>query len=199
MSTAYNLWYPDLAPAIGFAAILHSNQTRKGTSIPYISHLLAVAAIVLEHGGDRDEVLAAVLHDSIEDQAESYPGGACALRAEIQKCFGRAVLAIVEGCTDADTYPKPSWRERKERYIAHLSSASPSVRLVSCADKLHNARCIAADYRVLGDDLFTRFTAGKEGTLWYYRKLADAFMELGPGRLAEELGRVVCEFGAQRR
>lgn len=107
--------------------------------------------------------------------------------------FGSGVLEIVEGCSDSTGSPKPPWKERKERYIAHLDEASPSIRLVSCADKLHNTRAIVSDVRILGDALFKRFTGGKDGTMWYYRSLADSFLKLGPDRLAEELDRTVLE------
>src|SRR5918911_197645 len=145
-----------------YASQLHAEQTRKGTTIPYIAHLMAVTAIVLENGGNEDEAIAALLHDSIEDQ------GGEATRQEIRRRFGETVVEIVNGCTDAEVIPKPPWRARKEAYIAHLIHASPSVRLVSAADKLHNARAILADYRVLGESLWKRFNGGKEGTLWYY-------------------------------
>lgn len=147
----------------------------------------------MEHGGNRDEAIAAPLHDSIEDQSDDYPGGANQLRTDIQEKFGPVVLEIVEGCTDADTVPKPPWRERKERYISHLLEASASTRLVSCADKLHNARAILSDFHVAGDALWGRFTGGKSGTLWYYRSLADTFLRIGPKRLAGDLNRTVSE------
>ena len=184
-------FHPDFGTALAFATRLHEHQVRKGTDIPYISHLIRVAGIVLEAGGNRDEAIAALLHDAIEDQGADYPGGVEALRADIGSQFGAQVLEIVEGCTDADVEPKPPWRERKEAYIAHLEQASPSVLLVSCADKLHNARAILSDYRVIGEDLWGRFNGGKGGSLWYYRSLADVFTRLGPSRLAGELDRVV--------
>src|SRR6266480_7081738 len=130
--------------AITFATQLHAKQLRKGTTIPYIAHLLAVTALVLENGGSEDEAIAALLHDAIEDQ------GGAATREEIRRRFGNMVVAIVDGCTDAEVVPKPPWRGRKEAYISHLRQASPAVRLISAADKLHNARTILADYRVLG-------------------------------------------------
>ena len=173
--------------ALVYAAELHRSQLRKGTPIPYVSHLLAVASIVLEHGGDEHEAIAALLHDAIED------AGGDAARQEIRIRFGERVVAIVEGCTDAETVPKPPWRERKEAYIAHLAEASPSVLLVSAADKLHNARSVAADYRVLGEELWSRFNGGRAGTLWYYRALAKQFSELAPSRLSQELSREVDE------
>jgi len=174
--------------ALVFASRLHVHQVRKGTTIPYVSHLLAVAGLVLENGASEDEAIAALLHDAVEDQ-----GGAAA-REEIRRRFGDSVAQIVDGCTDADVIPKPSWRERKEKYIAHIRAASPSVRLVSAADKLHNARAILADYRVMGEVLWDRFNGGKDGTLWYYRSLVDTFREVsGSTPLVKELGRVVSE------
>ena len=127
--------------ALGFAVDLHRHQFRKGGELPYIGHLLGVCSIALENGADEDEAIAALLHDSIEDQADSF-GGSDKLRAHLRTEFGEKVQAVVEGCTDAETIPKPPWRERKERYIAHLADASDSVLLVSAADKLHNARAI---------------------------------------------------------
>jgi (p)ppGpp synthase/HD superfamily hydrolase len=173
--------------ALAYASRLQAGQTRKGTDIPYVSHLLAVAAIVLEHGGDEDEAIAALLHDAVEDQ------GGAPTREEIRRRFGDRVTEIVEGCTDAEVVPKPPWRERKERYVARLRDASPSVRLVSCADKLHNARSILADYWTCGDELWERFRGGREGTLWYYRALVGAFREHGPSPLVDELERTVVE------
>jgi (p)ppGpp synthase/HD superfamily hydrolase len=171
--------------ALLYASRLHKDQVRKGTSIPYITHLLAVASIVGENGGTEDEVVAALLHDAPEDQ-----GGEATLR-EIRARFGDEVAEIVDGCTDTYEDPKPLWRERKERYLAHLASASDSVRLVSSADKLHNARTVLSDYRLLGEDLWTRFNGKREGTLWYYRAIVDTLPGKGP--IVEELDRVVTE------
>ncbi|MBP1749484.1 MAG: metal dependent phosphohydrolase [Deltaproteobacteria bacterium] len=173
--------------ALIYAAKLHARQIRKGSEVPYIAHLIGVASIALEYGADEDEAIAALLHDAIEDQ-----GGAEA-REEIKKRFGEKVVTIVEGCTDADVKPKPPWRQRKETYIAHIKDASPSVHLVSCSDKLHNARTILKDYRMHGDKLWERFKGGKEGTLWYYRSLSDIFQTVYPSPLTEELERVVSE------
>ena len=185
------VFHADFERALAFATRLHRGQTRKQTDIPYISHLISVAGLVLEWGGNRDEAVAALLHDSIEDQGTRYPGGVAALKHAIAAEFGTAVLEIVEGCTDSETDPKPPWRERKETYLRRLDRASEGVRLVSCADKLHNARSIVADLRIVGGALFERFTGGKEGTLWYYRSLADAFLRGGPRIPAVELERTV--------
>lgn len=173
--------------ALVLAARLHGGQVRKGTSIPYISHLLAVTAIALEYGATEDEAIAALLHDAIEDA-----GGAVA-REEIRRRFGDGVVEIVDGCTDAEVVPKPPWRERKEAYIAHVAHASHSVRLVSMADKLHNAQSTLRDYRTIGEELWYRFRGGRDGTLWYYRALVSAFRQAGASPLLEELDRVVTE------
>ncbi len=155
--------------ALAFAAELHAQQQRKGSGVPYVAHLLGVTSIALEYGANEDEAIAALLHDAIEDQ------GGVATGAEIRRRFGDAVATIVEGCTDAHSIPKPPWRERKELYLAHLPSASPSVLLVSASDKLHNSRSILQDYRAIGETVWDRFKGGKTGTLWYYRALVEAF------------------------
>jgi (p)ppGpp synthase/HD superfamily hydrolase len=175
------------AEAFAYAAALHAGQVRKGASVPYLSHLMSVSALVLEDGGDEDEAIAGLLHDAVEDQ-----GGKPTL-SEIRRRFGAKVARIVEGCTDSDTVPKPPWRERKELYVAHMRHADPDVRRVSSADKLHNARSILADHRRIGDEVWSYFTASKVDTLWYYRSLIDAFRESGGGRLVEELELVVSE------
>ncbi len=173
--------------ALTFAVRLHGGQVRKGTTIPYVSHLLAVASIALEYGAGEDEAIAALLHDAAEDQ-----GGEATLD-EIRSRFGDAVAEIVQSCTDAWTIPKPPWRKRKEAHIAHLQEASAPVRLVSAADKLHNARSILSDYRAQGASLWLRFRGGREGTLWYYRALVEVLRASGPHALVEELNRVVSE------
>lgn len=178
--------------ALIFASELHVKQTRKGGDIPYVSHLLAVASLVLEHGGNEDEVIAALLHDAIEDQAINYCGSAPALRLDIRQKFGDAVAEIVDGCTEQKSL-EIEWRQRKERYIAHISKASLSIRLVSAADKLHNARSVLSDYQLLADELWDRFNAGKIDQLWYYRELVKAFRDAGNSPLIDELDRVVTE------
>jgi (p)ppGpp synthase/HD superfamily hydrolase len=169
------------------AASLHARQTRKHTEVPYVSHLLSVAALVLEDGGDEDEAIAALLHDAVEDQ-----GGRPTLD-RIRREFGERVARIVEACSDSDTIPKPPWRQRKERTIDQVRGAPLDVRRVSAADKLHNARAILADHRKVGDEVWRRFTADREQVLWYYRSLVSAFRDTGTGHLADELDRVVSE------
>jgi GTP pyrophosphokinase len=160
--------------ALRYAAHLHADQSRKGSGSPYVAHLLGVAALVLEEGGDEDQAIAALLHDAVEDQ-----GGLPQLEA-IRARFGERVAAIVLGCTDTDTWPKPPWRERKEAYLAHLPHAAPEVWLVSLADKVYNARSILRDLRANHHEIWSRFKGGREGSLWYYHALADAFGRLMP-------------------
>ena len=162
-----------LAQALAFAIHKHGPQVRKGTSIPYVTHLMAVSARVGESGGSEDEMIAALLHDVVEDA-----GGAPVLE-EIRLRFGAPVAAIVAGCTDDDSGgEKAPWLERKRTYLAHLVGAPLPVLRVSCADKLHNARSIARDLRDHGPAVFKRFRADREGTLWYYRSLARLFAAL---------------------
>jgi len=174
--------------ALVFAKQLHNEQKRKGTDIPYISHLIAVSSLVLEAGGDENEAIGALLHDSIEDCPKDYPGGVEGLRKYISNQFGSTVLDIVEHCSDSDVEPKPPWRERKQAYIDAVSSKPKNALLVSCADKLHNARAILSDYRMLGESLWERFNAGRE-SLWYYRSLVIAFKSTSqiPQTLLNEL------------
>ena len=178
---------PRFEEALIYATQLHATQSRKGSATPYIAHLLAVTALVLENGGNEDEAIAALLHDAIEDQ------GGAATREEIRQRFGNSIVEIVDGCTDAEVVPKPPWRPRKEAFLARLREAPASVRLVVAADKLHNARSVLGDYRVLGESLWQRFKGGKEGTLWYYRAATDALRAAGTTPLVEELDRVVTE------
>jgi (p)ppGpp synthase/HD superfamily hydrolase len=174
--------------ALVFATRLHAGQRRKGTSVPYIAHLLAVAGIVLDYGGTESEVIAALLHDAVEDQ------GGPPTREEIRRRFGEAVVAIVDGCSDTDEVPKPPWQGRKEAYLARLGQETASVRLVSAADKLHNARDVLAAYRALGEAVWGRFTGGRDGTLWYYRALVNAYRTTDTAHaLVDELDRVVTE------
>ena len=159
--------------ALEFATKLHADQIRKGTNIPYIAHLLAVTALVLDHGADEEVAIAALLHDAAEDQ-----GGTTILQ-EIKRVFGGRVSALVEACSDTMETPKPPWKERKVRYIKHLATASDDVLLIALADKLHNARAVLTDFRKHGDGVWARFQGGKEGTLWYYDRIVATFADVG--------------------
>lgn len=173
--------------ALVYAAQLHALQTRKGNNTPYIAHLLSVSSLVLEAGGDEDQAIAALLHDAVEDQ-----GGVKTLD-EIRSRFGDHVADIVDSCTDAYTIPKPPWRERKEAYIAHVREATSNSRLVSLADKLHNARTILRDLQQDGDAVWGKFKGGRDGTLWYYQTLVSVFKETERGYLVDEFARVVAK------
>ncbi|HWR40186.1 MAG TPA: HD domain-containing protein [Patescibacteria group bacterium] len=177
--------------ALQYAVRLHAGQFRKGSGVPYASHLLAVTAIVMENDGDEDTCIAALLHDAAEDQ-----GGRETLE-EIRVLFGETVADIVTDCTDSWIHPKPPWRGRKEDYVAKLADKPEDSLLVSLADKIHNARSILADCRSHGDDLWQRFQAGKDGVLWYYGALVQAFRKSGayPG-LVDELDRIVTALNA---
>jgi (p)ppGpp synthase/HD superfamily hydrolase len=166
---------PRFTSALVAAAELHAGQRRKGHGPPYIAHLLGVTAIAFDFGANEDEAIGALLHDSIEDAPDSL--GVDGVRTLIRGQFGLAVLEIVEGCTDSDATPKPPWRARKERYVAHIAEVSASALLVSASDKLHNVRAIVRDYRVLHEAVWKRFSpeAGNVGTIGYYRGLVTAF------------------------
>jgi (p)ppGpp synthase/HD superfamily hydrolase len=183
--------------ALQAATSWHRRQGRKGSGLPYIGHLLAVTAIVIEAGASEDAAIAAVLHDAIEDQAEQS-GGATGIR----KRFGKNVADIVEACSDSDPRggikrTKENWLRRKEDYVAHLAANSPDVLLVSLADKIHNARAILTDLRVQKGGLWSRFRGGKKGTLWYYRSLCHAYRSSSANRhhlaLVDEFDRLVTE------
>ena len=184
---------PRFLRAFVFAAEKHAGQTRKASSTPYIAHLMGVASLVLEFGGDEDRAIAALLHDVVEDC-----GGAPMLK-EVRRKFGSRVAKIVDGCTDSDTEPKPPWRPRKEAYIRHLRSADAETRLVSAADKLNNVRSILSDYREVGESIWDRFNGGREGTLWYYRALLKEFLRGKPSRLIRELELAVRELEASAK
>lgn len=154
--------------AFDLARRLHHDQTRKGTDIPYLTHLMAVAALVGAHGGSEDAVIAALLHDAVEDQ-----GGAPVLD-DIRSTFGSHIADLVAFCTDAYGEPKPPWRERKEAFVAKVRQAPPDAKLVIAADKLHNLRSTLADHRRLGEALWDRFTASREESLWYYEAVLEA-------------------------
>ena len=191
---------PASAPVVGkrfrdalvWSAELHEEQRRKGGNIPYVAHLIGVASIVLEHGGDEDQAIGALLHDALEDQAHRMTP------REIRARFGDKVEAIVEACTDGEPDEQRDrdparWRVRKQKYIDDIATKPVEALLVSMADKLYNARAILEDFRALGDALWPRFTAGKDGTLWYYRSLLTAFRPRAENRLWHELDRTVSD------
>ena len=173
--------------AFEFAAEKHKGQMRKASTIPYIAHLMGAASLVLEAGGDEDLAIAALLHDVVEDC------GGMPMLKEMRRRFGARVAKVVEGCTDTDADPKPPWRERKAFYIRHLKRADAATRLVSAADKLNNVRSILADYRKIGESVWSRFNGGRDGTLWYYRTLRNEFLTRRPNRVTRDFDLAVKE------
>lgn len=179
---------PRYSKALALAARAHEGQVRKGTSIPYVTHPVAVSALVAQYGGDEDQQIAALLHDVLEDGGAHYA-------SDIERDFGPRVLAIVQGCTDGTpdaAGEKAPWRERKEAYLAHLGEAGEDVWMVSGCDKLSNARAILDDLNTVGLAVFDRFTAKKAGTLWYYRSLSRVFTD-AEAPMCEELTAVVAQ------
>jgi (p)ppGpp synthase/HD superfamily hydrolase len=175
--------------ALVYAHHLHQTQLRKGTQVPYISHLLSVAALVLEAGGTEDAAIAALLHDAVEDQ------GGLATREAIYVQFGESVVSIIDSCTEPITQPKLSWQERKQHYLAQLPQATAAAQCVIMADKLHNARSILADVRREGDRAWHKFKAGRTSTLWFYRecltRLQNQHQNQSPPSMLAELQRVI--------
>ena len=179
---------PTFENALVYAARLHAGQVRKGSDTPYFSHLLAVTAIALDHGATEYEAIAALLHDAVEDQ-----GGQKTLD-EIRRRFGDQVASIVAACSDTDVLPKPPWQDRKNAFVKRLGTEPYSVRLVVAADKLHNVRDVLRSYRVHGDDIWSHFKGGRDGTLWYYRAVVGTLTEAAKpdeqqlNALIEEIG-----------
>lgn len=184
---------PRFQRAFLLAAEKHAKQTRKASTTPYMAHLMGVAALALEFGGDEDIAIAALLHDVVEDC-----GGVPMLK-DVKRRFGNRVAKIVEGCTDSDSHPKPPWRARKETYLQRLKQADAETRLVSAADKLNNVRSILADYREVGESVWQRFNGGRDGTLWYYRALLAEFKRGGSNRLIREFELAVLQLEAEAK
>jgi (p)ppGpp synthase/HD superfamily hydrolase len=186
---------PKFTEALLYATEIHSRQRRKGGTVPYLAHLLGVAAIVLEDGGDEEEGIAALLHDAVEDHPRQGK-----TQHEILERFGTRVHRIVMGCTDSDplTDTKGPWEERKLRYLSHLRAETHAdVLRVTAADKLYNARSIINDMRVVGDEIWARFSVPREKTIWYYREVTDALRQAPgrPVRLVRELSAIVEAMG----
>jgi (p)ppGpp synthase/HD superfamily hydrolase len=160
---------PRFTEALIFATELHQNQKRKSSDIPYVAHLLGVASLVLEYGGSEDEAIAALLHDAIEDQ------GGVPTKVKILATFGTKVTQIVDDCSEIYLKPKPSWLVRKEEYLQKIPDVCDSARIVMVADKIYNIRSLIKDYRLKGEQLWSDFHGGKEGTLWFYQALVEQF------------------------
>lgn len=177
-----------ISEALALAVEAHAGQLRKGTEIPYVSHVMGVASLALDFGADEDQAIAALLHDVLEDGGPHFA-------AVIAEQFGQRVLSIVQGCTDGvpdASGQKADWHVRKRSYLAHLADASDDVLLVSGSDKLHNARAILSDLQTIGPVVWERFSTKKDGTLWYYRSMVDVFTNRR-SPIADQLARTVNE------
>lgn len=180
--------------AVEYARGLHT-EFRKGTRIPYMAHLLGVASMVMGEAGGKvpvneDMVIAAILHDVVEDH-----GGETRLR-EVEKKFGVSVARIVESLSDTlaeDHNKKEGWEERKIKYIERLRNEPEDVLLISCADKLYNAKAILDDFKEIGPEVFERFKRGPKEQLWYFKELLVIFQARLEGRIVDELAGVVNE------
>lgn len=175
-----------LDAALGFVAAAFRHQIRKGSGVPYLSHLLQVAATVAEHGGDEEQIVAALCHDYLED----IEG---ATRDDIAERFGERVASMVEALSDSTTQPKPPWKERKLSYLARLRDEPADLKLISAADKLHNASAIVRDRRLVGEKVWERFNPTRDETLWYYREVVASLGTQWSHPLLDELRRVVDE------
>jgi len=176
-----------LDEAFAFAHNLHRNQRRKGSRVPYVTHLMAVGALVGEHGGDEDQVIAALLHDAMEDQ-----GGRDTLE-QVRVRFGDRVAELVTGASDAEDDPKPPWQQRKESFLQRLAAAAPELKLLVAADILHNARATVSDLRQWGPAVWNRFRGGRDGTLWYYTQALEALSHEWEHPILPELAQAVKE------
>jgi GTP pyrophosphokinase len=157
--------------ALCLAADLHANQCRKASGVPYVSHVLAVASLVIEFGGSEDEAIAALLHDAVEDC------GGVQILEQIREQFGAPVAEIVLGCSDTTVSPKPPWQTRKVEYLRHLAFANRSVQLVAIADKLHNMKTTLRELSLQGDSFWDHFRSGRDGMLWYFGELVGIFRQ----------------------
>jgi (p)ppGpp synthase/HD superfamily hydrolase len=182
--TELPLYSERLDDALAFVADAFRHRERKGSGVPYLTHLLQVMVLVGEHHGDEEQMVAALLHDYLED----VPG---ASEEVLRLRFGDRVVSIVLALSDSTVQPKPPWLERKRVFIERAARMSPDVKLVCAADKLHNARSILIDHELIGEEVFDRFTASKEQTLWYYDSVHRALATSWDHRLLRELGDAV--------
>jgi (p)ppGpp synthase/HD superfamily hydrolase len=187
-----------LTRAAELALAWHGEQSRKGSEVPYASHLLQVAGLVLEHGGDLDQAVAGFLHDSLEDV--SSPEERRAREGILRDEFGEGVLRMVRACTDTEEDEafgsKAPWKERKRRYLDHLVHVDSHSALVTACDKRHNLGALVGDVRVHGVRYLDRFRAGASDQVWFFEGVVEALRDRIPRRLAEELEAVLADFRA---
>ncbi|MGI0495599.1 HD domain-containing protein [Alkalinema pantanalense CENA528] len=171
--------------ALTYAHQLHAQQYRKGSKIPYISHLLSVAALVLEDGGDEDSAIAALLHDAIEDQ------GGATTREVIRQQFGDRVTHLIDTCTESDITPKPPWKHRKTQYLEQLKTASDDAIRIILADKLHNARSIHRDLQTHPDQTWQKFNASPSDIRWFYQSCLTILQQRSQSPMVKELQQIL--------
>lgn len=178
-----------LVRAAEYAHRWHATQIRNQTEIPYVSHLIQVAGLVLEHGGDADQAIAGFLHDALEDAPDTAERAH--RKQRIAEVFGPGVLEIVEDCTDTEDDESPEdkreWHDRKRRYLAHLATAPDRSRLVAACDKRHNLHAIVWDVKTHGDAVFDRFKSEPEDQVWYFNGILETLRDSIPPRLGDEL------------
>jgi (p)ppGpp synthase/HD superfamily hydrolase len=173
--------------ALTYATHLHTHQLRKGSTITYISHLLSVAALVLEDGGDEDSAIAALLHDAIEDQ------GGLPTRIQIHQQFGDYVTQLIDACTESDTYPKPSWKQRKLQYLQQLQHIPDDAIRITLADKLHNARSILRDLQISPEQTWQKFNAPPADILWFYQSCLTILQKRSQSPMVKELQQIISQ------
>ena len=176
-----------LIDAFALAAEIHGDHVRKGTGVPYVTHLMMVSALVGEFGGDEDLMIGALLHDALEDRPERITP------QEITRRFGWRVCNVVVGCSDCQSKPKPPWEQRKRAFVTRLQHESADVKLVAAADKLHNASTLVHDVRIHGDAVWSRFNAPKDRQCWYLRSCVDALRDGWDNPIIDQLDRTVTE------
>jgi GTP pyrophosphokinase len=179
------MYGPRFESALAYACAAHYGQRRKGSGAPYVTHPIAVAAIVGQYGGDEEQAIAGLLHDTMED---------CGVKRElIAARWGERVADIVASCTDTTIIPKPPWRARKEAHLVKVRPLSPDTKLVMAADKLHNAQSILSDLRrqSVGDVVWSRFSAERNDVLWYYLAMTEALGHGWSHELHDELAHAV--------
>lgn len=182
------------ARALSLAVEWHGGQFRKGVDIPYMSHLMTVSSIVMEHGGKEDEAIAALFHDALEDAPDAVE--AARREARIRDEFGHAVAEIVLGCTDGKPNGggvKAPWKERKTAYLTAMRDKPDSTLLVAGSDKLHNLTCTVRDVRREGPGTLSRFNTGAEEQAWYYGVIGQILAERG-APMAKDYNVLLTEF-----
>lgn len=158
------IFTPRLNQALQFSARAHAPQKRTGTTIPYFTHPVAVALILSTTTSDEDVLVAALLHDVVEDCPDPDFGA-----GKIKEVFGERVFSFVLGCTERELR-NVDWKVRKDSYVENLDSAPEESLLIVAADKIHNLLSILEDHKNLGEKVFDKFNASKAETMWFYRE-----------------------------